>query len=177
MNNLKLRAAIKKYGEQFVTDPESAKESIMLDYEKDEVDTIIESLENSKINVTLADPSILMDKEIKGYEKEEKECAYKWFDEFDARIQKKEVRNPYTQRNESIITGWALEKKKHPKKIEPSLAISLNSFADGYDVLGVGNLLVPKDQFKSGDLISYESWAKDQGKDEKQDINILLSKI
>jgi hypothetical protein len=134
----------------------------MLDYEKEESDAIIQALTNPK-QESKQDP--------------EKESAYKWFDEFDARIQKKEVRNPYTQRNESIITGWALEKKKHPKKIEPSLAISLNSFADGYDVLGVGNLLVPKDQFKSGDLISYESWAKDQGKDEKQDINILLSKI
>jgi len=100
---------------------------------------------------------------------------YKWFDEFEARIQKKEVRNMYTQRNETIITGWQLSVKKHPKFIEPSNALAQNAFANGADTFGIFNYLVPKDEKKSGDFITYKDWAIEQGKDLKSDINIILN--
>lgn len=158
MNYNKLKAAVKKYSEQFKADPEAVKEAVNLDYEKDEAEAIIKELE-APATVKPATNS-----------------HYQWFDEFSARIQKKEVRNPYTGRFESIITGWALEKKKYSKLIEPNLAKELNSYADGYDTMSVGDYLLPKDEYKTGDLISYEDWATIQGKDLAQDKNILLTK-
>jgi hypothetical protein len=99
---------------------------------------------------------------------------YKWFDEFDVRIQKVEVRNVLAGRNETIITGWELQKKKHPKFIEPHLAVTTNAFANGYDILGVGPYLVPRDTMKTGDVIPYLTWATEQGKNLAEDLNILL---
>jgi len=152
MNNFKLKGAVKKYSELYKTDPEATKEAILLDHEKEDAEVIIAELNGKPVKA----PSL------------------KWYDEFDARIQKREVRNKYTLQMQTIITGWILEKKKQPKSIEPHTAVYLNSFANGYDTLGVGSLLLPKDTAKTGDMISYEDWGKEQGKDLPNDINILL---
>lgn len=162
MNYLKKQAAVKKHSEQFKTDPGAVKEALSLDYEPDEAKEIL---------AALSEPEKVNDNEKPSLSKEHKH--YTWFDEFDAKIQKKEVRNRYTQQIDSIITGWQLEKKKHPKLIERHNATYLNSFADGYDI--VGSLLVPKDEYKTGDVLPYENWAKEQGKDLKNDKNIFLN--
>jgi len=158
MNNFKLNAAVKKYSEDFKSDPEQTKELIKVDLDEADAETVITALEK------------------KPEEKKETTSNYKWYDEFDARIQKKEVRNPYTQQNNSVITGWELQKKKHHKFVEPHVAVQLNSFADGYDLSGLGNLLIPKDTMKTGDVITYETWAKEQGRDTSKDLNVLLLK-
>ncbi len=107
-------------------------------------------------------------------EKQANHKNYKWFDEFDARILKISVRNVLAGRNETIITGWELQKKKHPKFIEPRLATETNAFANGYDTLGIGPYLVLRDTMKTGDVIPYLTWATEQGKNLNEDLNILL---
>jgi hypothetical protein len=158
MNHNKLKAALKKYGDLFKSDKNAAIEAINLDFSAEEAAELIAAL-----NAPEAEPA-------KEHE------YYKWYDDFDARIQKREVVNQYTNTRQTIITGWSLEKKKYPKFIEPHIAVQLNSFADGYDTLGVGSMLVPKDSANPGTLITYENWALEQGRDLSKDINILLSK-
>lgn len=99
----------------------------------------------------------------------------KWFDEFHVRIQKKTVRNVLVGRDETIITGWELVKKLMPKFIEPLLAKSFNRFANGYNVENVGQYFVLKDSMTTGDVITYKTWADEQGIDPKSDINQLLA--
>lgn len=166
MNNFKLKAAVKKYSEQYENHPLEAVEAIGLDYDKEDADEIIAGLQATPLPKSNGHSDVY----------DTKPSAYSWFDEFDVRIQKREVRNPLLQRNESIITGWELQKKKHPKFIEPHIAVQLNSFCDGYDVLGVAPMLITKDTKRTGDVIPYADWAKEQGKNFAEDINILLNK-
>lgn len=169
MHHKTKEAALRKFAEQFKTDPEAVKESLALDYEEADAKEILQALqvpgspaEKPKVKNTAVDKA--------------DHPHYKWFDEFDARIQKREVINPYTTQRQTIITGWELTKRKHPKFIEPHLAKDLNAFADGFDTLGVGNLLALKGERNLGDVITYEQWATEQGKDLAKDINIILSK-
>lgn len=102
---------------------------------------------------------------------------YKWFNEFHARIQKREVYNALAGKSETIITGWQLEKIMKSTKIEPSIAKGFNSFANGFDVNGPGLMYFEKEGThakKTGDIVSYEEWALSQGYNLKQDINHLL---
>jgi hypothetical protein len=105
---------------------------------------------------------------------------YKAYDEFEARILKKTIVNPYTQQNSTFITGWELGKKLRVTSIEPGVAKDLNAFANGFDNQtgdgGRGKILLLKDQYKNGDILQYEDWAKEQELDLKKDINIILAK-
>lgn len=107
--------------------------------------------------------------------KSEKKSSTQWYDEFHVRILKKPVRNPYTNTTESVIVGWELVKKLHPKLIEPSVALHLNSFAEGFLVDQVGKYLVAKDTMTTGQIIPYKEWADQYGKNPKEDINQLLA--
>lgn len=110
-------------------------------------------------------------------EKQRNHEHYKWFDEFECQIIKKQSFNAYVNKPETIIVGWSLRAKKNKKFIEPSIAVELNKYANGYDVAGFGNLLLPIDTFQAGSVLSYEAWARMLGKDDKDlknDINYLL---
>ena len=102
---------------------------------------------------------------------------YKWFDEFESRIIKKEVINPYNPGTKAvIIVGWELGKKLAPKFIEPRGALSQNAFALGAGDDGKFKFLLLKGANQNGDLITYKEWAIAQGLDLETDINILLNK-
>lgn len=101
----------------------------------------------------------------------------KWYDVFRARIQKKEVLNPYTRQRESITIGWQLvEKQEMSAFIEPHLAVEHNSFAIGWESYGPGNFYAEKDKYQVGETIPYKTWADEQGIDPSNDLNQLLTK-
>lgn len=97
-----------------------------------------------------------------------------WYDEFKVRIRKESVTNPFTNIVQSIIVGWAFEQKMVAKKLEPSAAKFLNSFANGLDATHTGNYLFPKDKAQSGHFMKYDDFAKEHGVNPKKDINVIL---
>jgi hypothetical protein len=107
--------------------------------------------------------------------KQETISTLSWYDEFDVNIVKKEAKNTLAGRIESIIVGWDIVKKLHPKLIEPSLAKHLNSFANGYQPGEFGKFLFPKGEKTVGSRILYKEWADEMGINPKDDINQLLS--
>lgn len=170
MNKTETKTAAAKYADAFKTDPTATAEQIKLDFPAaGEAEAILAILnEPDKGADKKSDPKADIAK------KQANHPNYKWFDEFQGRIQKKSVMNQYTQREQTIITGWELTKKLHPKFIEPHIATQLNSFMNGFQGDDVGLVLVPRDKFKTGDVIPYKDWAKEQGKDFTTDLNILL---
>lgn len=177
MHHTQLKAAVKKYGEDFKNDPEQTKTVIQADHNEEDAAAIIAEIHKVISSTTTVPEQPKKDtKADKIAEAQANHPTMKWYDEFEVNIQKREVRNPYTQRQETIITGWELVKKKHPKFIEPNLAVSLNSFANGYDPGERGNILCLRDERKTGDVITYTEWATEQGRDLTEDINILLNK-
>lgn len=177
MHHTQLKSAVKKYGEDFKNDPENTKLVIQADHSEEDAKEIIAEL-SKPVSHTVSkgngNPTVSNSDAVA--EAQANHPHYKWFDEFEARIQKKDVMNPYTNQNNTIITGWELTKKKHPKFFEPHLAKEFNLFAIGFDTLGVGNMYIEKDTMTTGQILTYEQWAKDQGKDLSKDMNILLNK-
>ena len=100
---------------------------------------------------------------------------YKWFDEFEFYIQKANVHNRFTNRAESIITGFQLTQKRHAKFITSENAKLLNMHAAGAQLGNIGLILLPKDKHTMGETIPYKQWADEQGIDPENDINILLT--
>lgn len=98
----------------------------------------------------------------------------KMYDEFVVNIVKAMAYNALAKENESIILGWSLDKKLHPKAIEPSIAINLNSFASGYESGQPGKILLEEGSYQIGDTLDYAVWAKEQNINLKKDINHLL---
>lgn len=99
----------------------------------------------------------------------------KWFDEFQAVIMKIQKRNVIANRMDTIITGWELRKKLHPKFIEPNVAKELNHFADSFDSENGGKLLLLQSKaHKPGDVIEYKEWFKETGRDAREDVNSAL---
>lgn len=98
-----------------------------------------------------------------------------WFDEFRVRSQKTQKRNPYTGTLQTITTGWQIIEKLHPKKIEPHVALDLNSFAigEGHDQSGL--YLVPMGEKNVGDIIPYKEWADQHGVNAAEDLNQILA--
>ncbi len=102
--------------------------------------------------------------------------SMKWYDEFEATISKQEVYNLIADKREAVTTHFTLEKKKHPKFLEPALAANFNSFMDGITFDGKGNFLLPKDKYNPGAIIPYKEWAEMVGRDLKKDRNYQLLK-
>jgi len=178
-------AAVNKYGAQFkdgatreeLTNAVAADEKKFDPTEVDEiVDAILDSGGPKKpVEVNEPKPSENGTKKKTIAELQAEHPTMKWFDEFHVRIQKKNVRNVLAGRDETIITGWEIVKKLHPKFVEPRLATETNRFANGYVTDQVGLYLVLKDTMKTGDVISYKTWADEMGIDPKSDINQLLN--
>lgn len=103
-------------------------------------------------------------------------ATMKWFDEFEAIIQKEQHMNLLTNHMETITVGWEIGKKLHPKFIEPSLVPELNHFMDSFSTENPGKVLLPQGKYKNGDVITYTEWMTMQGRDPKKDRNALLLK-
>lgn len=180
MNKTKLKAAVAKYADDYKSDPVTATEIIKSDFSEGDAEQLIEALSEpeeipaEQPKVTLAPVPNPLDNPNTGTAPG-RPTTYAVYDEFEARILKCEVLNPYTNRPETIITGWELGKKRHSKKIERHNAIYLNSYANGTNANEIFPLLVPVDSMRNGDIVSYNDWAAEQGKDLAKDINILLN--
>jgi len=169
MNNTELKQAHEKYAADWASDQVTCAEIINADLTPEDAKQVIEALKNG---LPVEQP-ITSDKNTDA--PVTKKTTYAVFDEFETRVQKKEVRNVMANRNDTIITGWELGKKLHSKKIEKHNAVYLNSFANGANPNENFPMLVPVDTKRNGDTIKYADWAKEQGIDPTQDLNILLN--
>jgi hypothetical protein len=167
MHHTQIKSAVAKYkGFRTVVSKAELEKIVSADdkeYSSDEVAEILAALEKEPLTP-------VVDAALKNVESQ-----LKWYDEFQARIEKKLVTNVLMGKQESIIVGWELVKKLMPKFIEPSVAKHLNSFADGFAGDQPGLFLYPKGEAKTGDVIPYKVWADEMGRNAAQDINQLLN--
>lgn len=178
MNNTELKQAHDKYAADWASDKITCAEIINADLSPEDATQVIGALTNGLPEDKTAPTGTGIAPVVAEKNTEApvtKKTNYAVFDEFETRIQKKEVRNVMANRNDTIITGWELGKKLHSKKIEKHNAKYLNSFANGANPNENFPMLVPVDTMRNGDMIKYADWAKEQGIDPTQDINILLN--
>lgn len=115
---------------------------------------------------------------------------YNWYDRFETTVIKANVRNPYTAKMDTIITGFEFGKKGVPTKIATAQAAYFNDFVPGQDHALLGKELymyVPRDKYKQGDKMTYRQFVKMMKEtarpeiadkyNEKNDPNILLEKF
>ena len=182
LHHMKRKEAVKKYGHLKGDELTSALLDDENKYTEEDIAEITKAINSPSGTPQRQDKALLTQPGKKAglttdqvKEAQDNHPHYKWYDEFESRIHKKEVLNIYTNQTHTISIGWELNKKLHPKFIEPEIAKSMNSFANGAEPSGIFKFLVLKGTKSSGDFIHYKEWAEEQGIDLKKDINILLN--
>lgn len=95
--------------------------------------------------------------------------AYRWYDKWNVKIAMREVFNPHTQKPMTIILGWTLQRIMKKVAIEPLNAVGLNHFCDSIGPTDAGGaMLLPSDEYKAGDKITFRQWSRMQGIPEKK---------
>lgn len=156
MTKPKLKAAVDKYKQDYAANKEATIEVIKVDNSEADAQKIIDELDK------LAAP--------------EKKTSLEDYDEFEANAILEAKTVPFINTTRSVIVGWELKKKLHPKRVEPHVARDLNAFARAVDHNNINKLLLKKGEYGVGQILKYEDWAKEQGLSDK-DENLQLLKL
>lgn len=156
MTKPKLKAAVDKYKQDYAANKEATIEVIKVDNSEADAQKIIDELDK------LAAP--------------EKKTSLEDYDEFEANAILEAKTVPFINTTRSVIVGWELKKKLHPKRVEPHVVRDLNAFARAVDHNNINKLLLKKGEYGVGQILKYEDWAKEQGLSDK-DENLQLLKL
>lgn len=176
MTKPKLKDAVDKYKQDYAANKETTIEVIKVDNSEADAQKIIDELDKLAADGQPSGSGAPSLGNGNPPAAPEKKTSLEDYDEFEANAILEAKTVPFLNTTRSVIVGWELKKKLHPKRVEPHVARDLNAFARAVDHNNINKLLLKKGEYGVGQILKYEDWSKEQGLSDK-DENLQLLKL